>query len=121
MPRPPPAATSTPSRRRKDDMAQALDVLIRILAALDARDFEMVRSLLAPDVELTTPNGRRTGIDEVMAWISPFHSSFADIVHEVTVTTEEGNRAVAELIGRLSHVGEWTAPDGAVFPATGRR
>ena len=102
-------------------MAESLDVLRGLLAALDARDLDAVRALLHDDVVLTTPNGRREGIDDVLGWVIPFQSAFVDIVHSVTVTTEEGGRAVAEMIARLSHVGTWTAPDGRVIPATGRR
>ena len=103
-------------------MGEAVVLLERMMTALNDGDLETIRSLLRDDVVLVTPHGRRTGIEETMAWLAPFQSStFCDVARTITRTTEEGARAVAEVDATLTHCGEWRASDGTVVPATAKR
>lgn len=90
-------------------MAGALEIHREIANAWNARDFNQLRSLLHSEYTYTGGDGKEvTGGPEAGLNIARmFASAFPDGVLEVKRVFTQGDIAIAELIGRGSHRGEF--------------
>jgi steroid delta-isomerase-like uncharacterized protein len=79
-----------------------------LASAWNARDFDRMRSLLGEGYTYTGPDGReQPGPEAALAVARLFASAFPDATLEVVRVYVSGNVAVAEMIGRGTHEGDF--------------
>jgi len=87
-------------------------IVQRFLAAMEARDIDTARSLLAPGFTMTFPGtGPMTSLEQVMEWASPRYEYVRKTFEGVDAVPGLGGTATVYSRGTLS--GKW--PDGAPF------
>lgn len=106
-----------PRDEREAEMATALQVVERHIAAFNAKDQEA--EPWTADAEIVTPGGRFEGREQVLGFLKVFWDAFPDARLEITRSIEDGELAAAEgmLIG--TQTGALQTPDGEI-PPTGR-
>ncbi|MEO1223984.1 MAG: nuclear transport factor 2 family protein [Pseudomonadota bacterium] len=81
------------------------------LAAMEARDLETARSMLAGDFTMIFPGGRKmTRLEDLVAWAAGRYRRVKKRIDQ-TETASDGATATVYVIGTL--FGEW--PDGSAF------
>lgn len=71
-------------------------VLERLLASADARDADVVRACLHPEVDFSAP-GVSGDADSLLAWMSPVMAAASHLHHQVVSAVSAGDNAAAEL------------------------
>ena len=81
------------------------------LAAMEARDLETARSMLATDFAMVFPGGRKmTRLEDLVAWAASRYRRVKKRIEQTETTSNEATKTVY-VIGTL--YGEW--PDGSEF------
>ena len=81
------------------------------LAAMEARDLETARSMLATDFAMVFPGGRKmTRLEDLVAWAASRYRRVKKRIEQTETTSNEATKTVY-VIGTL--YGEW--PDGSAF------
>ncbi|MFP4274891.1 MAG: tautomerase family protein [Paracoccaceae bacterium] len=81
------------------------------LAAMEARDLDRAKAMLAPGFAMTFPGGvRMTRLEELIAWSKPRYR-FVRKTYERFDATQQGETGIVYCFGTLS--GEWL--DGTAF------
>lgn len=89
----------------------AVTTVRAFLAAMEARDLEAARSMLATDFAMVFPGGRKmTSLDDLVAWAAGRYRRVKKRIQR-TETTSDGATRTVYVIGTL--YGEW--PDGSAF------
>jgi len=92
-------------------MTEAEALVMRLLAALEARDLDAAAACLAPGVEMVFPGGAVfTSLDQLIDWARPRYSRVAKRVDRMD-TAEAADGTVVTCQGTL--YGLW--PDGTAF------
>jgi ketosteroid isomerase-like protein len=77
------------------------DLVLDMLRASDAGDFERFRARLAPDCEWHNPVIQATGADEIAAGVAAYSADFRRRHHDVSLLLESGDTVAVE--------GDWVA------------
>lgn len=96
-------------------MPTAADIHKTIVEAWNKRDFDQTRSLCHPDYAYMGGDGKElTGPDAGVSIAQMYARAFPDGVLEIKRVCTQGNIAVAEMIGRGTHRGDFlgVAPTG---------
>ncbi|MEA2247098.1 MAG: hypothetical protein QOH46_1627 [Solirubrobacteraceae bacterium] len=101
-------------------MSELEDLARTVFTAIDARDFDRLEELVAPDCDVQVPGFRGSGPGAFIAWIQPFLAAFPDIRHTRGALAETGDILAFEMEVAGTHTGPLRTPAGEV-PATGRR
>ena len=98
-------------------MPETRDVILKHIAAVNDRDSDA--EPWAADAELVAPGGQASGRDDVIGFLSVFHTAFPDLRLEIKQLLTDGAAAAAEgtIVG--THDGVLHTPNGDVAP-TGR-
>jgi steroid delta-isomerase-like uncharacterized protein len=99
--------------------SQDLGAVVReMLEAWNAKDLDRCASYAHPDAKMTNvPFGAKLGFRE---YVESWARAFPDGKIEIENVVVQGDRAVAEFVGRGTHTGTMTGPMGDL-PATQRR
>lgn len=88
--------------------------------AVDARDYDTVRRLLADDVAFHAPGAPPLqGPDAVVGFMRPFLNAFPDLTHEIVDFVENGDTVAWEMRIRGTHTEPFNTPQGEI-PATNK-
>jgi predicted ester cyclase len=89
-------------------------------AAMNAKDFDTMVSMLSPTCEIKTPQGNFTGREEYRAWISGLMRAVPNLTHELRgIKVESGDTVAFELHAFGDMTGPLGTPAGDI-PPTGR-
>jgi predicted ester cyclase len=92
----------------------------KFFAAMNAKDFDTMLSMLSPTCETRTPQGNFTGREEYRQWIAGLMRAVPDLTHELKGMRVESN----DMLGFELHAfGTMTGPlamPGGDVPPTGR-
>ncbi|MEZ5135425.1 MAG: ester cyclase [Acidimicrobiales bacterium] len=100
-------------------MADYTAIALDLMDGFNARDLERVTRHLHPGYEATWPHGHLPGAD-AMAHELGILAALPDLQMAVQRVTETDDGALVEVRAQGTHTGDWTAPDGERFPASGR-
>jgi steroid delta-isomerase-like uncharacterized protein len=100
-------------------MTQLADQVRDYFRAMDARDFDHVEGMLAPDCEFEAPGFSGQGPQAISGWIQAFMAALPDVTHELTAIAAEGEIAAVELRVHGTHTAPLQTAAGEV-PSTGR-
>lgn len=102
-------------------MGEARKLMDRVTEAIVAGDWEAFTSCYALDAAVSTPDvGELKGRDELVAYMKPIRTAFADLRWESLHSYEAGNTAIDEGWVCGTHTGDLVAPNGETVPATGK-
>lgn len=102
-------------------MGQAKALAEKLWQAQESGDYELVRQLCAPDVEITMPGGVHLhGPDQLVPMLRSYHEAFPDSRHAVVDSVESGNTVALELRSTGTHTGPMRTPNGEI-PPTGKQ
>jgi ketosteroid isomerase-like protein len=103
-------------------MGQPRETMDRLNEALTSNDVEALRSIYADDAEAVTPDqGRITGREAIVAYLTGFASAFPDGSLEFLQKHETADTAIDEVYFIGTNSGPIETPDGQSIPATGRQ
>ncbi len=97
-------------------MGSARSVVEQLIAAINGRDLESARRLIAPDARVVTAQGRHLDAEGLRQLVSGTYAAFSDLEITVTRWVEEGEVVVSEEVMAATHSGPF-----AGLEATGRR
>lgn len=97
-------------------MGAAREVVERLIEAINRRDLESARGLIAEDATVVTAQGRRLDANGLGQLVAATYSAFPDLQISVARWIEDGNTAVSEEVMAATHSG----PFAGLAP-TGRR
>ncbi|MEM8589697.1 MAG: nuclear transport factor 2 family protein [Pseudomonadota bacterium] len=101
----------TEGQRSAAGPEKAVTTVRAFLTAMEARDLETARSMLASDFAMVFPGGRRmTRPEDLVAWAASRYRRVKKRVERTETTSDEATKSVY-VIGTL--YGEW--PDGSEF------
>lgn len=103
--------------RSSDD---ELDVLRRMVAAVNARDAVAVGACYSLDAVLTRPAEVLIGRSSIVAHHLDLFAAFSVVRVEIRTLVRDGARFALELTGCAEHHGELYLPGGRHLAATGR-
>lgn len=94
------------------DMPDPADVVLRFLAAMEARDMNLARSFLAQGFTMFFPGAESmTTLEDLIDWAKPRYQNVHKTFSGVDTIPPEGGAAIVYCRGTLS--GKWL--DGSVF------
>lgn len=102
----------------EDREARNKEIVARMVETINARDFEALDEIVAPDVRRhsgATPDVSVESLDDFKAFLRQDLSAVPDAVQEIQFTLAEG----VLVAGRFTYRGTQTGPMGP-FPASGR-
>ena len=92
----------------------------KFFAAMNAKDFDTMLSMLSPTCETRTPQGNFTGREEYRQWIAGLMRAVPDLTHELNgMHVESANMIGFELHAFGTMTGPLGTPEGDI-PPTGR-
>jgi steroid delta-isomerase-like uncharacterized protein len=97
-------------------MGAARDVVEQLIGAMNGRDLELARRLIAEDARVITAQGRRLDADGLRQLVSGTYAAFSDLEITVTRWVEDGDVVVTEEVMAAIHSGPF-----AGLEPTGRR
>lgn len=100
-------------------MADRTAIALDLMEAFNERDLERATQHLHPDYEATWPHGHLAGPD-AMAHELGILEALPDTRMDIRRATETDDGVLVEVRAVGTHTGDWTAPDGEHFPASGR-
>ena len=108
-----------------DDLASRgdrgpLGALQRFLSALDAGDWERLRTTYQPDAEIIFPGTPVLDADGLVEVCQHFRQAFPDISHRIATSMVSGRDAAAEIVAEGTHLGSLPS-EGWDLEPTGRR
>ncbi len=100
-------------------MADRTALALDLMDAFNARDLERATRHLHPDYEATWPHGHLAGPDAAAHELGIL-AAIPDLRMDVRRATETDDGVLVEVCAIGTHTGDWTAPDGEHFPASGQ-
>ena len=86
---------------RHAELMTPQDLVLDMLRASDAGDFERFQARLAPDCEWHNPVIQASGAEEIAAGVAAYSADFGERRHDVSLLIESGDTVAAE--------GNWVA------------
>jgi ketosteroid isomerase-like protein len=100
-------------------MGQTADVALKVLATMDAQDYDELPNWMAADVSMWQAGSEMNGIDDVIAMLKVFYGALPDLEHRVLNVVEGGDTAAVQMNVVATHSGTF-ASDLGVFDPTGK-
>ena len=100
--------------------SEALEVIRRSLAAMNAHNAAAASMCASPDVEIHSPMGELSGRDAVQIIAQTFMTAFPDNEWVIAHQVASGDTVATEYLLEGTHSGTLTTPVGALTP-TGKR
>lgn len=97
------------------------DVIERFWDRYEAKDYDALEALMAPDCQSVMPGGEVfNGPGEVIPLLRGYAERFPDMHTEILSSVESGDTIAVELRVQATHTGTFQAPNGPV-PPTGKQ
>jgi steroid delta-isomerase-like uncharacterized protein len=96
------------------------ETITSLFKAVDARDYDTVKRLLADDCAFQAPGAAGLqGGDQIVGYMQPFMNAFPDLTHDLVGYAEDGDTVAFELHITGTHTAPLASPQGEI-PATGK-
>jgi steroid delta-isomerase-like uncharacterized protein len=100
-------------------MASARELVDRLFAHIDAKEFDRLSEVAWNDCEIVMPYGRFDDLGGLAAMMRSYSGAFPDGVHEIMDWIDDGRTAAAQVRATATHTGPLPTPQGEL-PATGK-